>query len=120
MFTDLYVQMILWYNRKWYGWDLQEYTYQCLLRCKRIEELSSLVRVLHSQLVNLDGVVPFLVDTLTARRGEPEYETLLIQMSRLHRMYGNDLGADGYTVNVIWSCVSFVEYEKNYNLLEKK
>lgn len=38
----------------------------------------------------------------------PPSESCLITLSNLHKQYGNDSGMNGYAINMLWSCVVFV------------
>ena len=33
------------------------------------------------------------------------YESTLIRLSNLHKQYGDDLGRDGYAINMLWSTI---------------
>lgn len=77
-------------------------------KVNNIKTIKDVVRLLQSigAKAPTEDICEKLVDNF---KKNPLSESCLITLSNLHKQYGNDPGMNGYAINMLWSCVVFVD-----------
>lgn len=55
-----------------------------------------------------DDILEYLINDLLKN---PLTDNCLIRISALHKQYGEDLGREGYAINVLWSAILFTQIQ---------
>lgn len=76
------------------------------LDCVSIEDVVALLNHLVDKKESLeDSIVRYLQKIEIS-------ENALQHISTLHKMYGKDLGVNGFAINVLWSCMLYSQQDK--------
>ena len=76
-------------------------------KVNNIKTIKDVVRLL--QLIGAKAPTEDICEKLVNNfQKNPLSESCLITLSKLHKQYGNDSGMNGYAINMLWSCVVFV------------